>query len=60
MNRQSAAFIAGIMVLAGLIVAFIITLFQPDLEEDRRLLLISLTAIGAGAMQWFFRNGKEK
>lgn len=59
MNRQAAAFIAGLMGVAGLIAALIITLFMDELEQERLLLLGGLIAMTAGATQWFFRNGSK-
>lgn len=59
MNRQTAAFVIGIMGEAGLVISLIITLFQPDLEQERLMLMGGLIATTAGAGQWFFRNGNK-
>ena len=59
--RNTTQAIVAVIGIAGLVAATIVTLFVPDLTQERNMLVGGLIATTATSAAWLFRlNGNSK
>ena len=60
LTRNATQAIVAVLGMIGLVSATIITLFVPDLAEERNILIGGLIAATSGSFAWLFRLNGHK